>query len=213
MILSPLAPAFEPASSQYHDATTTTPSPFAIFNNGTPSMIIKEGNERQILNGIDDDYLDLMFPPTAEDVAELEEMEHFVQTMAMLSLLEEHEQKARENFAHIFKKRFESRRADGLLTGKRPLSARGSIIRKDHNSNISVSSSSSSTYDGDSVHSGSTSNTNGMNEIVVRHFSNKVIENKARFHKGDKKKTPFVSKHAKSAFISIKPIQQPRKHY
>jgi hypothetical protein len=110
-VLSPLAPPFHPMFE---------PINIAIYNDGIPSMcVIGTKAELEILHGIPDDAIDEQFPPTAEDAAEIEATERFVEIMASLALLEEMEEKARMSFCHI-KKRWEARRAEGLHGKPRP---------------------------------------------------------------------------------------------
>ena len=117
MLLSPLATPFQPAFS----APTGV-----VFNDGVPSMV---GSDHDIVQGYPDEVLDEAFPPSAQDAAELEAVETFVDILATLSILEESEEKARNSFCHV-KKRWESRREDGLL-GK-PRQPKGLIDIVDH---------------------------------------------------------------------------------
>lgn len=126
MLLSPLATPFHPCFS--------TPTA-VVFNDGVPSMI---GSDHEIVQGYQDEVLDENFPPSAQEAAELEAVEMFVDIMATLSVLEEHEEKARSSFSHI-KKRWESRREEGLV-GK-PRQAKGLVDAVDHNVGKPVSSS------------------------------------------------------------------------
>ena len=117
MLLSPLATPFQPAFS----APTGV-----VFNNGVPSMV---ASEHDIVQGYPDAVLDENFPPSAQEAAELEAVETFVDILATLSVLEEREEKARSSFCHV-KKRWESRREDGLV-GK-PRQAKGIVDAVDH---------------------------------------------------------------------------------
>ena len=120
MLLSPLAPAFSPNTAH-----------FAIYNNGVPSMISAgERGESEIIAGLSDEVLDNFFPLTAQDVAEMEECDAFVEVLATLSLLEDQEQTYRERFESFHSKRWEARREDGLIG--RPRAARNTIEPKIH---------------------------------------------------------------------------------
>jgi hypothetical protein len=113
----PFHPSYEPAN-------------FCIFNDGIPSLVMtSEHDVLEILHGIQDSAIDENFPPTAEDAAELEAVQAFVEMMATLAFLEEHEEKARFSFDH-FEKRWETRRSQGLLG--RPNAARGTVQPADH---------------------------------------------------------------------------------
>jgi hypothetical protein len=100
------------------------PVNIAIFNDGVPSLtLMTESDLTKILHGIQDDALDEGFPPDAQDAAELEAAEAFVETMADLARMEEREEEARD-FVHI-KKRWEVRRSEGLIG--RPHAAKHSV--------------------------------------------------------------------------------------
>ena len=117
MLLSPTATPFQPAFS----------SPTAVvFNDGVPAMIM---NDHDVILGIPDEALDESFPPSAQEAAELEAVEIFVDMLATLSLLEDQEEKARSSFCHI-KKRWEARREDGLVGKPRP--AKNIVEAVDH---------------------------------------------------------------------------------
>ena len=91
-----------------------------IFNDGVPSLVpVSEADISDLLHGIPDDAIDETFVPTAEEAAEIEAAMDFVDTMATLAYMEEQEEMARFNFGHI-KKRWESRRAEGLNGRPRP---------------------------------------------------------------------------------------------
>jgi hypothetical protein len=91
---------------------------FAIYNNGVPSLVLTtEQDIYDILHGIEDPME--CFPPDAQDAAELEACEAFVETMAVLAMLEEAEEKARHHFSHI-RKRWEVRRQRGLVGRPKP---------------------------------------------------------------------------------------------
>ncbi len=78
-----------------------------------------EEDRNAILHQIEDDAIDEGFPPDAAEAAELDAAEAFVETMAMLALMEEKEEKARFEFNHV-KKRWEVRRSEGLHGKPKP---------------------------------------------------------------------------------------------
>lgn len=126
-VLSPLAAPFHP---------TFEPINIAIYNDGVPCMsVMGTRAEFEILHGIPDDALDEQFPPTAEDAAEIEAAERFVECMASLAMLEEMEEKARMSFCHI-KKRWEARRSEGLHGKPRP--ARRDASPENHHQSANV---------------------------------------------------------------------------
>ncbi|KAL7558105.1 hypothetical protein ACA910_020054 [Epithemia clementina (nom. ined.)] len=114
MKLSPLAPEFYPSR---------IPEPnvdFCIFNDGVPSLVLSsESDIYDLLHGIPDEALDEEFHPTANEAAELDAAMDFVEMMAALAFMEECEERARASFDHV-KKRWESRRAEGLTGRPRP---------------------------------------------------------------------------------------------
>ena len=120
MLLSPLAPAFTPSKPE-----------FAIYNDGVPCMISAgERGEVEIIAGLSDEVLDIIFPLTAEDAAELEECDSFVETLATLSILEDQETLFRQRFHDFHVKRWEARREEGLIG--RPHPKRNTIKPKIH---------------------------------------------------------------------------------
>lgn len=117
------APPFHPASFEHSDFG-------AIYNDGVPGFVLTtEHDVAQVLSGIQDRAIDENFPPTAQEAAEMEAVQAFVEMMAMFAFLEEHEEEARNNFGS-FEKRWERRRAEGL-NGK-PNPAKGLVQPKDH---------------------------------------------------------------------------------
>jgi hypothetical protein len=117
-MLSPLARPFHP---------TFSTEAFQIFNDGIPSLIPLESD---IIRGFSDETLDECFPPSAQDAAELEAVEEFVQILAHLEMLEEREERLRKDYDYALPKRWAVRRE---LQG-RPRPART------HNENRSVRS-------------------------------------------------------------------------
>jgi hypothetical protein len=119
--LSPNAPAFHPYFEPCH---------IAIYNEGMPSLTLTTEQDRfKILHGIQDEALDEGFPPDADDAAELDAVDAYVEEMALLAFMEEQEQMAREGFVHI-KKRWEARRKEGLKG--RPHPAKHLFDKKTH---------------------------------------------------------------------------------
>lgn len=121
--LSPDAPPFHPSSLEHED--------FAyVYNDGVPGLVLtSERDVAKVLYGIQDKAIDENFPPTAEEAAEMEAVQAFVDLMATLAFLEEQEEQSRINF-DSFVKRWECRRAEGL-TGK-PNPAKGLVQPKNH---------------------------------------------------------------------------------
>ena len=97
MLLSALAQPFQPAFRAPAGV---------VFNDGVPSSML---SEHDIVQGYTGEALDENFPPSAQEAAELEAVEMFVDIMAYLSMLEEKEERARSSFCHI-KKHWEARR-------------------------------------------------------------------------------------------------------
>ena len=109
-----------PHAAPFHPYFKKEDSQFAIYNEGMPCLVVTtEADLSNLLHGIQDEALDEGFPPDAQEAAELEAVDDFVETMAALSLLEEREERARHEFNHI-KKRWEVRRAEGLRGRPRP---------------------------------------------------------------------------------------------
>jgi len=110
MFPCPLAQPFEPTASLE----------FAIFNDGVPSSVFYGMHpEHDIVQHIPGDAIEELFPPTADDLSELEAADDFVETMAWLSYLDEQEEQARLNFAG-YGKRWSARRKDGLIGKPNP---------------------------------------------------------------------------------------------
>jgi len=137
-ILSPLASPFVPIE-RMHDGESIFK---AIYNNGVPELV-RFGNhsDHDIIHDIPDEAIDELFPPTASDAAELDAVDEFLRTMMYLSYLEEREEKARNGFSHV-KKRWESRRQQGLIGKPRQVDTRhvtnahgtSSMLRRDEKS-------------------------------------------------------------------------------
>jgi len=94
-----------------------------IYNDGIPCLSF-QGTDTEFLHSITDDAIDEAFPPTAQEAAELEAVETFVEMMAALAHLEEREEKTRFHPDHTgLGKRWIARRE---LVGK-PRPAKHSI--------------------------------------------------------------------------------------
>lgn len=119
MLLSPLAQPYQPKD---------VPAGI-VFNDGVPSAML---SDHDIVQGYTGEALDENFPPSAQDAAELEAVEMFVDIMATLAMMEENEERARTSFCHI-QKRWEARREDGLV--KKPRPAKHSVDAVDHSGN------------------------------------------------------------------------------
>ncbi|GKZ01418.1 hypothetical protein MPSEU_001092600 [Mayamaea pseudoterrestris] len=101
---------------------------FAIYNEGKPCMMAtSEADVNNILHGIQDDALDEGFPPDARDAAELEDVDAYNEMQALLDLMEERDEEARERYSHVGK-RWESRRQQGLGVGQKPKQASSSAL-------------------------------------------------------------------------------------
>jgi hypothetical protein len=182
MILSPLAVPFQPSNQYFHNNDE-----FVIYNDGMPSMVPK-GGEGQIIEGISEEALNLMFPPSAQDVAEMEACDVFVDFLASLSLLEDEEELARQHFG-LIPKRWEARRKQGLVGI--PNCAKGSITKKSH-----------------AVLKEETT------DAIVRSgkFLSKRDGWETRHRMTVEKKTPGLPRKARNTYVSrTKPIHQPRK--
>jgi hypothetical protein len=174
-VLSPQAAPFYPLSFE--------PINLVVYNNGIPSLAFYHGSESEILHGISDEGMDEAFPPTAEDVAELEAVELFVSLMANLAMMEEREEAARETHAG-FMQRWEVRRKQVA----HPLPPKHLVHRVSHGEHHLLDSSS----------------------LVAFDHSDRIQEHRMRARDSAQKAKPKTSKMmGKPAFR--KPIQQPRK--
>lgn len=171
-VLSPLAAPFHPTTSE------------VIFNDGIPSLVNVQG-VGEVLFGISDDAIDEIYPPTAEEIAEIEAAEIFVEVMAHLSLLEEKEEQARLNFGHI-KKRWEKRREEGLRGRPKPAS------------NVSKP-----------IHTTALTNKDEKSLVAFHHFR---AEKDQKTKINELKKFAITPKRIKGMHGFSKTIQQPRKH-
>lgn len=107
MFLSPLAKPFEPSLSTSFDGASF----FHIYNNGVPSMIHSSG-EFEIIEGVSDEAIENLFPPTLEELHEMDEVDMFVEMLAEIAILEDRDAAAR-SFADV-KKRWAARRKEGV---------------------------------------------------------------------------------------------------
>lgn len=109
-VLSPLAEPFHPLCS------VEVPNAI-IYNDGIPCLSF-QGTESEFLHFITDEAIDEVFPPDAQEAAEIEAMEIFVEMMANLAYLEEKEEDIRSMEHPGLKKRWEARR--GLVDRPHP---------------------------------------------------------------------------------------------
>ncbi|GMI51564.1 hypothetical protein ScalyP_jg6361 [Parmales sp. scaly parma] len=90
-----------------------------IHCNGIPSAVFfddhRSSRRSSSIGGLSDEAIDECFPPTDEDLAELEVMDQYLEMLAFLESVETQEENKRTFALH--RKRFEARRQDGL-TGK-----------------------------------------------------------------------------------------------
>mmetsp|Transcript_22543 Transcript_22543/g.47313 ORF Transcript_22543/g.47313 Transcript_22543/m.47313 type:complete len:186 (-) Transcript_22543:3-560(-) len=70
-----------------------------IYNDGIPSCCF-QGTDSEFLHSITDEAIDEAFPPSAQEAAELEAVEVFVEMMAALAHLEEKEEMTRFSDDH-----------------------------------------------------------------------------------------------------------------
>uniref|UniRef100_A0A6T6G227 Uncharacterized protein n=1 Tax=Craspedostauros australis TaxID=1486917 RepID=A0A6T6G227_9STRA len=171
---------------------TYEPVELAIFNDGVPAMVPTDKHE--VVHNIPDEAIDEIFPPTAEEAAELEIVEHYVSLMARLDLMEELEEAARNDHTG-FLKRWEARRE---LSG-RPRQARHSVSHVDHGKRPSIQRD---ITDGIVVHD--QSHLELENRLRAREYSKSggLRQGKAAF------KTKLQAPHHRRASNTI---QQPRK--
>jgi|Transcript_23814 hypothetical protein len=185
-MLSPLAAPFQPQSAYFSTCEVS------IFNEGIPSyVLVGEHADHDVLQGISDEAIDEHFPPSPEEIEELEAVQMFVECMARLSFLEEREESARENFSFV-NKRWEARRAKGLVN--RPYPPRADAEQK-HGHVVNVNETNLVPYD----HS-------------FRAFGFSDLESKLRA-RDSRKRAVTRSKPNKGIHGHRVPIQQPRKFY
>lgn len=176
MLLSPLATPFQPASSSMTGV---------ICNDGCPSLV---SSDHDILQGIPDETID-EFPQTAQDAAELEAVEMFVDILATLSILEEREDRARSSFCHVTK-RWEVRREDGLV-GK-PRLAKNLVQLIDH------------------AHTGKPVTTTDVVPATQRMNAADILESRQRAREEARRQNSRADKKM-GRMNQPRPLQQPRK--
>eukprot|EP00529_Nitzschia_sp_RCC80_P036761 CAMPEP_0113492440 /NCGR_PEP_ID=MMETSP0014_2-20120614/28076_1 /TAXON_ID=2857 /ORGANISM="Nitzschia sp." /LENGTH=188 /DNA_ID=CAMNT_0000386269 /DNA_START=306 /DNA_END=872 /DNA_ORIENTATION=- /assembly_acc=CAM_ASM_000159 len=184
-VLSPTAPVFHP----HFTAEANT----IIYNDGIPSCSF-QGSSTEFFHGITDDTIDEAYPPTAEEAAELEAVEVFVEMMAALAALEDKEEKVRGDEHAGLKKRWEARRE---LVG-RPRPAMHSIEPSLH------------LFGNAAASGGMANNMKTVTDIVsTQHMARAMRQERERACKAS-----VAGKHmnVKGGKHSHKPIQQPRKH-
>jgi len=113
-VLSPLAAPFYP--SQY-----------PLMSNGMPVATL---NTHEAIRGYSDQAIDEVFPPSAADAAEMDDLDDFLAVMVDLSFIEDREEKGRNDLGCVTTKRWETKRKEGLK-GKPHLSY-GSVERVIH---------------------------------------------------------------------------------
>lgn len=178
-----------PQAAPFHPHVYYEPINLAVFNDGVPSLTFRSGSETEILHGIPDEAIDEAFPPTAEEAAELEACEIFVDLMVNLAMMEEREDAIRRTHAGL-QKRWEARRKQ--IAHPRP--PKNVVQRVNH---------------GDSHHLfGDTTS------IVAFDHSDSLFEHKMRAKENSRMAKPIVSKKMGRSHMTFKkPIQQPRKTY
>jgi hypothetical protein len=107
-MLSATAPAFVPAYCNL-DLLTADGSPSAVFYS-PPSSPVRRGSSVELLS---DECIEELFPPSDEELHELEIVDQYVELLAYLDMLEEQEAFLPEEFLEAnFQKRWESRRRE-----------------------------------------------------------------------------------------------------
>jgi len=163
---------------------------FAIFNDGVPSSVFYGSHpDHDVIRLISDEAIDELFPPSAEEVAEMEAADEFVETMAWLSYLDECDMAARSSFAG-YKKRWAARREDGLIGRPHPAKA-----RHQESGTHSVGSE--------------TESPTTLVMYAPRNFEMRPRKVDSRVHGA----SSGVPKNSKGLHGHRAPIQQPRKHY
>lgn len=188
MFPSPSAEPFQPSLE------------FAIFNNGVPSSVFYGMHpEHEVVQHIPDDAIQELFPPSAEDVAEMEAAEDFVETMAWLSYLDECDEAARFTFAG-YGKRWAARREAGLVGKPHPPRSRA------HNDD---DSSSGSLGRG---RSGTVSSASEMETSLVPYVP-RTYEARPRKVENRMFGAGVIRKNSRGMHGHRALIHQPRKHY
>lgn len=160
----------------------------AVYNDGVPCGLI---NEHESIANIPDQAIDELFPPTASDAAELDAVDDFLSMMVDLSLIEDVEERARnDSLSCLVKKRWEVRRKEGLR-------GRPHLFERTANHNevpISSPNSPTETRVAHLIHDHARQHERRQNKEALRQQQMKVLGHKV------------MRGHAHS-----RPIQQPRK--
>jgi hypothetical protein len=174
-VLSPLAQPFHPTFGEEAHPV--------VYNNGVPSLVF-QGSENEFLKSFQDNTIDEAFPPNAQEAAEIEAAEIFVEMMATFDLLEEKEEATRTNHAGV-RKRWEARRE---LLG-RPRPAKHVVTQVVHGVHHLVDAS----------------------EVVMYDNSGMMFERRLRTRETSHKMSQRISKQPKAGRSHQIPIHQPRK--
>eukprot|EP00578_Thalassiosira_sp_NH16_P018481 CAMPEP_0181099222 /NCGR_PEP_ID=MMETSP1071-20121207/12545_1 /TAXON_ID=35127 /ORGANISM="Thalassiosira sp., Strain NH16" /LENGTH=188 /DNA_ID=CAMNT_0023181871 /DNA_START=198 /DNA_END=764 /DNA_ORIENTATION=+ len=188
MFLSPSAEPFQPLE-------------FAIFNNGVPSSVFYGCHpEHEVVQHIPDEAIEELFPPSAEEVAEMEAAEDFVETMAWLSFLDECDEAARSSFSG-YGKRWAARRRAGLVGKPHPPRASRRRGGDDGSDDGIVGRARSGTVA-------------SAGETSLVPYAPRIFEARPRKVEGRMFGVGCVPKHSKGmrGHMGV-PIHQPRKHY
>lgn len=186
-MLSPLAAPFHPTISM--PFSMYEPSEFVIYSDGIPVLVSTDADNKAVLQGISDEAIDEVFPPTLDEQAELETVDEFNEILAELSVLEESEEEARRTFCHI-KKRWEARREEGLIGKPKPMKALDGHKQQRKNSHCESRST--------DVELRSTKKLSRSDQLPVKHIKEE------RKH--------FATPKNVRGFHNSKPIHQPRKN-
>lgn len=163
-----------------------------IYNDGIPSCCF-QGTDTEFLHSITDEAIDEAFPPSAQEAAELEAVEVFVEMMATLAHLEEKEEMTRFSEDHKgLGRRWKARRE---LEGK-PRPAKHTVEKVIHYQRPSVPDIA------DLVPFDAEKNHPSLKDHRMRH---REIERIARMT------TPHLKMKEKIRQKKQMPIQQPRK--
>ena len=176
-VLSPLAQPFHP--HLMHDVNPI------VYNDGMPAMTF-QGSESDFLHAYEDQTIEEAFPPNAEEAAELEAVECFVEMMATYEMLEEREEATRTVHAGL-RKRWEARRE---LVG-RPRPAKHIVTQVVHGVPHLLDSS----------------------DIVLHDSTRMMQDRKSRAMEASLKTNHRITKQGQGRYQQKHPIHQPRKHY
>ena len=98
------ASVLSPIASPFHPRIGEDIEDYGVIYDGD-GIPVMQAVQHQVLHNISDETLDDAFPPDATDAAELDAADDFVETMALLGLLEDHEEIARQDYSHALTKR------------------------------------------------------------------------------------------------------------